>query len=298
MTAADAPDYLSGDLRICPSRGIVVNAAGASVRLGPVNMRVLMTLAANAEATVGRAEIYESVWGNQVVGEDALTRCVSDIRAELRKLSDRDGWIETLPKRGYRWVVPTRVSTAAEDDAAGIGAAALAGNAPADPAPAGRRLLRLAGLCAGYVAAFVAMGSLIVWAIDRWSGPTAPIVAALPVVVALPEQREIGARMDLEISAFLMGLDRLRVLSPSAIDSRPANPFPFFFYEFGARWVVEAELRAMPEHALLTLTVADARTGIVELQVTERIQGDGLLATEARPRVLTDLGGFFDQRLR
>lgn len=308
MTVTDPPDYLSGDLRVCPARGIVANGAGVELRLGPVNMKVLVTLVSGAGTTISRAEIYTAVWGNQIVGEDALTRCISDIRGELRKLSGRDDWIETVPKRGYRWVEPATAEPAVGParSAAPVPAEAAA-NVPAEPGEAARstpaatfqrRLLGLAGRGALYLVVLILMGSAIVWVLDRFSSPPAPVVAALPVSAA-ENQLELAAQIDVEISAFLTGLDLVRVLSPSAIGARPSNPFPFFFYEFGARWLIEGELRAMAGHSMLTLTVADARTGIVEFQATGIIgDDDGLLAGAGQRTALTDLGRFLSESLR
>jgi DNA-binding winged helix-turn-helix (wHTH) protein len=101
------PEYQCGDLRICPSLGTITSASGASVRLGPVNMRVLEALLAGAGDVVSRSDLFKAVWKNQVVSDDALTRCIADIRAELRTFSGQDNWIETLPKRGYRWLIET-----------------------------------------------------------------------------------------------------------------------------------------------------------------------------------------------
>ncbi len=243
---------------------------------------------------VGRSELFDEVWPNQVVSEDALTRCVSDIRGQLKHLSGREDWIETLPKRGYRWLGEVGETTAADSrPEAGNAAAEAAADPAADPAAdageaaadgsiraAGRgadrlpKAVRLAGRGLAYLVALVAMASLIVWTIDRFAGPGAPVVAVLPVA-AEPAQAELAAALDLALVSNLMRVERIRVLARSAIESRPPNPFPFFYYEFGARWLVESELRTVAGHAVLTIDVVDARTGIVEMQYSERLAAAG-----------------------
>lgn len=274
MMRDDPPAYLSGNLRICPALGQVTNAAGASVRLGPVNMKVLEALLTRAGSVVSRAELYDVVWRNQAVGEDALTRCIADIRAELRALSDREDWIETLPKRGYRWIGEVRETSVGEDPA-GV-------SVPAPPESVARsprsralptRALWLAGRGIAYLVALVLMASLIVWTIDRFSGSRVPVVAVLPLSAGA-ELGDMAAELDLELTRYLIELEQIRVLSRSAIKSRPSNPFPFFYYEFGARWLVESDLREIGGHDVLTINVADARTGIVELQVAAPIPSD------------------------
>jgi DNA-binding winged helix-turn-helix (wHTH) protein len=275
MMRDDPPAYLSGTLTICPALGQVTSAAGASVRLGPVNMKVLEALVTRAGSVVSRAELYDVVWRNQAVGEDALTRCVSDIRAELRTLSDRDDWIETLPKRGYRWIREVSKTSLGEGPAGGPVPAppesvALSRGSRALPTKA----LRLVGRGIAYLVALALMGSSIVWTFDRLSDSRMPVVAVLPLSAAA-ELSDLAAELDLELTKYLIGLEQIQVLSRSAIESRPSNPFPFFYYEFGARWLVESDVREVSRRDVLTINVADARTGIVELQVAEPIPSDG-----------------------
>ena len=108
MAPPDPKRLESADLSIIPDRGEIRNARGESARLGPVNMKVLGFLMSRAGRVVSRADLFEAVWKNQVVGDDALTRSISDIRAEIGRLSDRENLIETLPKRGYRWTAEVR----------------------------------------------------------------------------------------------------------------------------------------------------------------------------------------------
>src|SRR5690606_36102850 len=112
------PQYQCGDLRICPALGTITSASGTSVRLGIVKMKVLEALIARAGDVVSRGDLFTAVWKNQVVGDDALTRCIADIRSELKALSGRDDWIETLPKRGYRWLGTVREAESRAPEAA------------------------------------------------------------------------------------------------------------------------------------------------------------------------------------
>jgi len=277
--------------------GTVTNAAGAAARLGPVNMKVLETLMLRAGEVVSRRELFETVWRNQLISEDALTRCISDIRAELRTFSGHDEWIETLPKRGYRWLAEVRELNPAEqlayrpdDDAAG---------GPGTKRSASRWRQLLVGLAlraAVYVAALAIMAVVLVWAIDRFAGDRAVIVALLPTV-ATGELSEPAVELDLALMAHLMRSNGIRVLSPSAIGSRPANPFPFFSYEFGARWLIEAELRKAGGVITVTMTVADARTGIAELQVTDRWSVPASAAGDPAPSAFRALSQFIDAGL-
>lgn len=292
MPSHSTPDYQCGELRISPALGLVSNGQGESIRLGPVNMKVLATLLARPGDMVSRGELFEGVWRNQLVSDDALTRCVSDIRGQLRKLSGRDDWIETLPKRGYRWTGPVVAAAPAEDMPEQV--------APESPAPAPlpfrQRALRLAGLGVAYLVALIVMASLIVWAIDRISGPRAPVVAVLPVTADLAHAAA-AAEFDRALSAWLAELEAIQVLARTAIDSRPANPFPFFHYEFGARWLIEAGLQDSAGQTIVSIAIVDARTGIVEMQFSEHLAAgktsDALLSDRARET----LRGFIESQL-
>lgn len=266
MPSHNPPDYQCGELRISPALGLVANGQGESIRLGPVNMRVLATLLAQPGRMVSRGELFEGVWPNQIVSEDALTRCVSDIRGQLRKISGRDDWIETLPKRGYRWTGQASEAPPVEDMAEPAEPASIA------PAPYRfrRQVLRFAGRGIAYLLALALMASVIVWAIDRFSGPREPVVALLPVT-ADSSRAAAAAEFDRALQAYLTNLETVRVLARSAIESRPANPFPFFYYEFGARWLIEAGLQESVGQTIVSIAIVDARTGIVEMQFSEHI---------------------------
>jgi DNA-binding winged helix-turn-helix (wHTH) protein len=255
------------------------------MRLGPVNMKVLSVLLGQPGRMVSRSELFEGVWPNQIVSDDALTRCVSDIRGQLRKLSGRDDWIETLPKRGYRWIgqvgeaVPTEVMAGAVEAEPSLPIASAGGSRARHP------VLRLAGRGLTYLIALVVMASLVAWAIDRFSSPRAAVVAMLPVT-ADPSRTTVAAEFDRSLRTWLGRQDPIHVLSRSAVDARPANPFPFFHYEFGARWLIEAGLQESVGQTIISISVVDARTGIVVMEHSERMTadtpGEQLLSDHAR----------------
>jgi DNA-binding winged helix-turn-helix (wHTH) protein len=271
MASGDLPLYVSGDLSIRPESGQVHNAHGESIRLGPVNMKVLEVLLGRAGQVVSRGEIFAAVWGNQIVGDDALTRCVSDIRAELRKLSGRRSLIETLPRRGYRWTEDVTASAAASDtdDSPNATHAVRATGSSHRRTPP----MRLVGAGIAYLIALAMLGSALVWSFDRFSRPRPPIVAILPVATN-PADHELGSQLEIALGEHLMQLDAVSVLSRSAIESRPSNPFPYFYFEFGARWIIESELRVVAGKPMLTVTLVDARTGIAVSRLTEAIPQD------------------------
>jgi len=274
MAQSVAPEYRSGDLLVNADTGQVRNLEDGCVRLGPVKMKVLIALLQRPGEVVTRGEIFDAVWGNQVISEDALTRCVSDIRADLKKLSERDDLIETLPKRGYRWIAPVHEVTGPASSNARNSDAALPADSPSYSARTQIRPGRLLFTGAVYLLALAAAASLIVWAIDQISGPGPAVIAVLPISASAAEQ-EMAAQIENTLIEHLIGRENIEVLSRSAVDSRPANPFPFFYFEFGARWLIETQLRKTDAQVVLSMSIVDARTGIVQLQSTTPVdRGD------------------------
>ncbi|MFU8832226.1 MAG: winged helix-turn-helix domain-containing tetratricopeptide repeat protein, partial [Wenzhouxiangella sp.] len=81
---------------------------GSDIRLTPRAMEVLVCLAENAGQMVTRQDFSERVWSPAIVTDDALTRCISELRRKLGDQASRPRFIETIPKRGYRLVAPVR----------------------------------------------------------------------------------------------------------------------------------------------------------------------------------------------
>ena len=119
------------------------------IKLQQQPAKVLEVLARQAGEVVSRDELSRRVWGDDhhVDSEQGLNYCVRQIRIALGDQADDPGFVETVPRRGYRFVAPVRTIDAAEIEAANgeDGWAALVG-------PARRRATWwLAGLALGVV---------------------------------------------------------------------------------------------------------------------------------------------------
>ncbi len=73
----------------------------------PKVMEVLVFLARNAGRVVSRDEIVDTVWRGSVVTDEALTRCISELRSTFNDRKKEPKFIQTIPKRGYQLVAPT-----------------------------------------------------------------------------------------------------------------------------------------------------------------------------------------------
>src|SRR6266481_1304255 len=79
---------------------------GDRVPLAPKAFDVLAYLVEHAGRVVAQDEILEVVWSETYVNPEVLRKYILEIR---KVLGDRPGnpeFVETLPKRGYRFVAP------------------------------------------------------------------------------------------------------------------------------------------------------------------------------------------------
>jgi eukaryotic-like serine/threonine-protein kinase len=89
-------DAASGELR----------KFGISLKLHPQPFRVLLLLTERSGQIVTREEIRHCLWGNNtyVDFDRGINFCVNQIRAALADDAEHPRYIETLPRRGYRFI--------------------------------------------------------------------------------------------------------------------------------------------------------------------------------------------------
>src|SRR6201989_2856654 len=85
--------------------------SGLRVRLQAQPFRVLTILLLNAGDVVAREELQERLWGkNTVVDfEHSLGTAINKIRDALGDSAENPRFVETLAKRGYRFIAPVSV---------------------------------------------------------------------------------------------------------------------------------------------------------------------------------------------
>jgi len=83
---------------------------GTRLHLQPQPARVLGLLVSRAGELVTREEIQEEIWGSEVFVdfEKNLNFAVKQIREALHDDPEKPTYIETLPKRGYRFIAPVQ----------------------------------------------------------------------------------------------------------------------------------------------------------------------------------------------
>ena len=75
-----------------------------AVRLTGKAWAVLHHLVTHAGTLVTKEELFQTVWPGTVVSDDALTSCIKELRQVLRDQARERRYIETVHRRGYRFI--------------------------------------------------------------------------------------------------------------------------------------------------------------------------------------------------
>jgi DNA-binding winged helix-turn-helix (wHTH) protein/TolB-like protein/Flp pilus assembly protein TadD len=81
-----------------------LSKGGREIHLKPVVLELLIYLIANRGRLVTRDELMDTVWGDTVISESALTKAVARLRKALGDDSATHRYLETVHSRGYRFV--------------------------------------------------------------------------------------------------------------------------------------------------------------------------------------------------
>ena len=99
--------YEFGPFQLNPGEGTLV-AAGLPVALAPKPFEVLRLLVERHGHVVLKSELMDSIWRDAAVEEANLTVSVSVLRKTLSGTLPARHYIETVPKRGYRFAEQVR----------------------------------------------------------------------------------------------------------------------------------------------------------------------------------------------
>ncbi len=271
--------------------GAVKNALGETQRLSPINLKLLAYLLVRQGEVISRTELFDAVWPNQIVSDDVLTRAVSDIRTQLAKLDDSTKYIETLPKRGYRWMLAVAPVQEFKAEVYKPDVSSSSAINPVASSPLGMNFLK--GLLI-YLSLAVLLAAAIMWALTQSLNTPAISLAVLPAQADRLVTEPVAKALDDALLNTLRKNTKVSLLSKSAIASRPQNPFPYFFNEFGAKWVLESRVTSVDGIDSVELSLVDARTGLevrnihfdvanraeILLKVAQKLESDLLVERE------------------
>ena len=224
------------------------------VPLAPKVAETLHVLLERHGTVVEKAELMREVWPDTTVEEIGLARNISQLRKALGDESDSGRYIETLPKRGYRFVAEV---LAAEPESASGALAPATG-----PSIWRRRGVPLA-------AAAILILAVVYWQFYRpsrylSSGGQIASIAVAPFECLSPEL-DCGAfphgLTDLLV-ARLTKLDGVHVLSPSTVCrfQRARLSMPFMARLLGMDVMLEGTIQRVGDRVRITARLVDVHS--------------------------------------
>ncbi|HEU4390626.1 MAG TPA: transcriptional regulator, partial [Blastocatellia bacterium] len=102
--------YEFGSFRLDPVERLLL-VDGAPVPLAPKVFDTLLVLVEASGRLVTKDDLMSRLWPDTFVEEGTLTRNISDLRKALADAGDGDQYIQTVPRHGYRFSEPVRLTT-------------------------------------------------------------------------------------------------------------------------------------------------------------------------------------------
>lgn len=243
--------------------------SGVRIRLQPQPLKVLTLLASRAGQVVTREEIQEKVWGNDtfVDFEHGLNFCVKQIRATIGDDADLPRFIETIPKRGYRFI-------ASVESIGPVSPRREAGQTPSEVSPpavsrapwVGVSLRAAAMLVAVLAGVFAVAFALNIGGLREWilgTRPSGPIrsLAVLPFknLSGSPTEEYFPDGMTGELIGELAKIHELRVPSFTSVMTYKGTlkPLPQIARELKVDAIVEGSVLRSGDQVRITVQLLD-----------------------------------------
>jgi DNA-binding winged helix-turn-helix (wHTH) protein len=101
----DVTIYAFGPFRLETQDNLLFRGS-EPLALGRRAVALLRALVARPGALVSKESLIEAAWPGQAVEESNLTVQIAALRKVLSEVPGGDRWIETMPRRGYRFIAP------------------------------------------------------------------------------------------------------------------------------------------------------------------------------------------------
>src|SRR2546430_9651764 len=77
-----------------------------ALRLRPKSFAVLRYLVQHAGRVVRKEELVRAIWPDTAISDGVLAVCMNELRQALGDAVRAPEYVETVPRRGYRWIGP------------------------------------------------------------------------------------------------------------------------------------------------------------------------------------------------
>jgi len=245
---------------------------GLRVRLQEQPFQVLAMLLENHGELVTREELQKKLWPADtfVDFDHGLNKAINKIREALSDSAESPRFVETVARRGYRFLADVKIA-----DAALVGNSELATRAPHaaeardGPDGAGKLAMprRLLPSLAWKISAFVLlilMASLAAWKLHSWNRPS-PVIRSLAVLPleslsSDASQDYFADGMTDELISGLGQISALRVISRTSVMAykHARKPLPQIARELNVDAVVEGTVLRSGDQVRITAQLIEA----------------------------------------
>ena len=165
--------YRFGDFTLCAEEN-TLNRNGESISITPKMFSLLLVLVQHPGRILGKEFLLKEVWPDSFVEEGNITFNIRQLRKALDDNAQSPSFIETIPRRGYRFVAPVETLASFEDEDEVIDAdAAAEAAALSEPLRQNRYLIPAAAL-------LILIGAMLLgaWLLGDRAIGGAPILSA------------------------------------------------------------------------------------------------------------------------
>jgi len=226
---------------------------GDTIPLTPKAVDTLMALVANSGRVLDKDELMKIVWPDTFVEEGALARNISALRKALGDDNENSQYIETIPKRGYRFVAPVKD---------------LSPPVPAQVDHSGKEQPKGRGRAVWLAAAALLILLAVYFGFARQSRPSHINVASLAVLplnypLNDPAQEYFADGMTEELINSLAKIEALRVISrTSAMTYKGVKnkPLPQIARELKVDAIVEGSVLQSGDRVRITVQLFEGKS--------------------------------------
>lgn len=183
MDSGHTPSTVRFDRYLVDFRSGEVRKNGVRMRLQEKSLRVLAALMEHQGELVTREELHKRLWPDATIVdfEDGLNTAVKKLRIVLCDDADQPRYIETIPRRGYRFLSPVEIvanprgyaetATAAADSARFVPPVEVI-EPPSQSVPGLNRAMSKRPWTRGAIAALVVLALIALWWLKPLPEPT------------------------------------------------------------------------------------------------------------------------------
>jgi TolB-like protein/DNA-binding winged helix-turn-helix (wHTH) protein/Flp pilus assembly protein TadD len=266
-----APVFRFGSYEIDPHSG-ELRKAGVRIKVQQQPLKLLEILLERPGEVVTREELRSRIWPTESFGDfdQAVNVAVAKLRAALSDSADNPRYVETIPRRGYRFIAEVNVSqrVGRAEPKTDTPEAVEAGHPTKVVEPTLPRLPAILSL--KVIALSLVLASIAGYAIVRWRRhPGSNISAVGPInsLAVLPLENLSGDAQDYfadgmtdELITDLAQIGALRVISRTSVMSYKGarKPLPVIAHELNVDAIVEGTVMHSGDQVRITAQLIQA----------------------------------------